>query len=84
MSRSNVGMNAIYNGGLTHGLNVQAGGSKVIRTLDSTAKRIGFFRNVLKPLTASLGINSPGIDNLVNKGYGKKKRGRGRKRKSKK
>lgn len=78
MSKSNVGMNAIYNGGLTNGFNVQAGGNKVIKSIDNTAKQIGFFRNVIKPLTVSLGIKSPGVDNLVSKGYGKKKKKRGR------
>jgi len=82
MSRSNNGMNAIYNGGLALNLRPQGGGSKILKTLDNTAKQIGFFRNVLKPITASLGINSSGINSLVSKGYGKKKRGRGRKRKN--
>lgn len=77
MSKSNTGMNAIYNGGLTPGIGIQTGGNKIIRGLDNTAKRIGFFRNIVKPLTDSLGIKSPGINNIVNKGYGKK-RGKGR------
>ena len=80
MSRSNAGMNAIYNGGLVMTLKPQVGGSRALRGLNSSAKKIGLFRNVVKPLTTSLGINSPGIDSLVSKGYGKRKRGKGKRK----
>ena len=82
MSKSNIGVNAIYNGGLTQGYTPQAGGNvgrSVINGLDSTAKKIGFFRNIVKPIADNLGLQSQVINNLVNKGYGKKKRTKKRK-----
>ena len=44
MSRSNAGMNAIYNGGLVMTLKPQVGGSRALRGLNSSAKKIGLFR----------------------------------------
>lgn len=55
-------------------INMPQQGGNAVANLDRAAKRIGFFRNVAAPLTKSLGIKSPGIDNLVSKGYGKKRK----------